>query len=149
MRGPWLWGGGGRAARTQCLNPRGAPAPAIRGAPGVRPCCDFPKSSLGRARPPPSLSLSLPARPRLPLPSSPPPLTGEGDESFFMLAAGAEGRPPRVPGAARPAVRGAELELGGRAGGLPAAGRARRRLPLHARTSRNKVSASLHRCRGR
>ncbi|OPJ78391.1 hypothetical protein AV530_015324 [Patagioenas fasciata monilis] len=50
-----------------------------------------------------------------------------------MLAAGPEGRPARVPGA----------ELGGRAGGLPSAGRARRRLPLHARTSRNKVHPEL------
>ncbi|XP_065519007.1 uncharacterized protein LOC136005449 [Lathamus discolor] len=129
--------GWGRARRENSASqPATSPGPS---APGVRPCCcDFPKSSPGRARrPPPSLVPSLPLRPLAPGPLCPllaPPLPGEGSESLLRLAAGAGGRPARR-GA------GAELELGWRAGGLPAAGRARCRLPLHARTSRNKEQA--------
>ncbi|XP_061227237.1 uncharacterized protein LOC133221943 [Neopsephotus bourkii] len=136
-RGALHWSlplGWGRARRENSVSqPATSPGPS---APGVRPCCcDFPKSSPGRARrPSPSLVPSLPLRPLAPgrlCPLVAPPLPGEGDESLFRLAAGAGGRP-----AGRGA--GAELELGWRAGVLPAAGRARCRLPLHARTSRSK-----------
>lgn len=62
------------------------------------------------------------------------------------LAPGLGPRSPLTGPAARlPRVRGAGF---GR-DGLPAAGRARRRLPPHARTRRTEVSAPSHRCRGR
>lgn len=130
MRGPWLWGGGGRAARSQCLNPRGAPAPAIRGAPGVRPCCDFPKSSLGRARPPPSLSVRSPPAASLFLA---PAADRGGRRVLFYAGGGGRGAAAPCPrrGAAGRARRGAGA---GRAGGWAPRGRPRSPPPSPART---------------
>lgn len=66
-------GGGGGRGENQRLKISPATAPTMRGAPGVRPGCAFPKSS-----PRPRSAPPLPSRlcPRAPLPRWPPPPGG-------------------------------------------------------------------------